>query len=89
MILSFLDKKSFRIVEGIQLNYTDKADINVAFPKLKKALTVFAIPASIELRFRKQLESEPLNDFGYVIQCLGFTAYGPDCLQHSSVIDAF
>ena len=89
LILSFLDKKSFRIVEGIQLNYTDKADINVAFPKLKKALTVSAIPASIELRFRKQLESESLNDFGYVIQCLGFTAYGPDCLQHSSVIDAF
>ena len=58
MILSLLDKKSFRIVEGFQLNDTDKADINIAFTKLKKALTVSAIPASIELRFRKQLESE-------------------------------
>ena len=89
LILSFLDKKSFRIFEGIQLIDTDKADINVDFPKLKKVLTVSEIPASIELRFRKQLKSESLNDFGYVFQCLGFTAYGPECLQHSSVIDAF
>ena len=57
LILSFLDKKSFRIVEGIQLNDTDNTNINIAFTKLKKALTVSAIPASIELRFRKQLES--------------------------------
>ena len=89
LLLSFLDKKAFNIAQAVDISDTDKLNFDGALPKLKNALTVSEIPANIILRFRKQLETETLNDFGYAIQCLGFTAYGPDCLKHNSVIDAF
>ena len=89
LLLSFFDKKAFNIAQATEICDIDKLNFDDALPKLKTALTVSEIPANIELRFRKQLETESLNDFGYAIQCLGFTAYGPDCLKHNSVIDAF
>ena len=89
LLLSFLDKKSFNIIEGIVISDNEKLNIDDVLPKLKKALTVSKIPANIELRFRKQLYNETLHDFGYAIQCLGSSAYGLHCLKHSSVIDAF
>ncbi len=43
LLLSYLDKKSFRLVEGIDFSDTEKtainADVAAALPKLKKALT--------------------------------------------------
>ena len=89
VMLSFLDKKSFNIVACVDLSESEKLNFNEALPKLKKAFFTSEIPASVELRFRKQIESETLHDFGYAIQCLGFKAYGSDCLKHNSVIDAF
>ena len=90
VMLSFLDKKSFNIVACVDLSDSEKLNFNVALPKLKKAFCTSEIPASIELRFRKQLDNETLSDFGYAIQSLWFKAlYGSDCLKHNSVIDAF
>ena len=89
VMLSFLDKKSFNIVACVDLSESEKLNFDVALPKLKKAFCTSEIPASVELRFRKQLQNETLSDFGYAIQSLGFKAYGTDCLKHNSVIDAF
>ena len=86
---SFLDKKSLTIVACVGLSESEKFNLQEALPKLKKALCTSEIPASVELRFRKQLENEMLSDFGYAIQCLGFKAYGAVCLKHNSMIDAF
>ena len=56
VMLSFLDKKSFNIVACVDLSDSEKLNFNVALPKLKKAFCTSEIPASIELRFRKQLD---------------------------------
>lgn len=80
LLLSFLDKKSFRLAEGIVFSNEELAavalDLDAALPKLKQALIISdELPANVRLRFRKQGNSESLGDFGYAIQGLGITAY--------------
>ncbi|MCP4260669.1 MAG: hypothetical protein GY774_24560 [Planctomycetes bacterium] len=94
LLLSYLDKKSFMLVERIA--YTEhettaiNTDINAAFPKLQKALTpADKMPAKIELKFRKQQQNENLSDFGLAIQTLGTSAFGTGAVNNGQVIDAF
>ena len=94
LLLSYLDKKSFRLVEGIEFSEEEKtainADVVAALPKLKKALTSSdKMPAKVELKFRKQQSDESLADFGFAIQSLGYTAFGNNAGANGQVIDAF
>ena len=94
LLLSYLDKKSFRLADGIAYTArettTINTDIKAALPKLKKALTPSdKIPAKVELKFRKQGQTETLSDFGFAIQSLGASAFGTYAVNNGQVIDAF
>ena len=95
LLLSYLDKKSFRLVESIVYTPEEltalKADVTAALPKLKSALTPSdKMPAKVELKFRKQAQNESLSDFGFAIQTLGTNAFGLDpALNNGQVVDAF
>ena len=95
LMLGFLDRKSYQLVEAI--TFTDAENtaiaehIDAALPKLKVALTPpDKMPAKIELKFRKQKLNESLGKFGLAIQNLGMSAFGRDhALNNGQVIDAF
>ena len=94
LLLGFLDKKAYQLVESILFTETEKtaieANIDAALPKLKIALTPpNKMPPKIELKFRKQGQNESLNDFGFAIQHLGTSAFGPEAQTNGQVIDAF
>ena len=94
LLLSYLDKKSFRLVESITFTAQERAavtgDIAAALTKLKKALTPSdKMPAKVELKFRKQGQNESLSDFGFAIQSLGTSAFGTAAVNSGQVIDAF
>lgn len=94
LLLSYLDNKSFRLVEGLVFTGDERtaynADLNAALPKLKRVLTPSEeMPAKVRLRFRKQGATESLGDFGYAIQGLGISAFGAEGVNCGQVLDAF
>ena len=94
LLLGFLDRKSYQLVEAITFTEAEKTaiaeNIDAALPKLKAALTPpDKMPAKIELKFRKQNLKESLSEFGFAIQNLGMSAFGRDALNNGQVIDAF
>ena len=94
LLLSYLDNKSFRLVESLVFTEDEKtaynASLNAALPKLKRVLTPCdEMPAKVRLMFRKQGATESLGDFGYAIQGLGISAFGAEGVNYGQVLDAF
>lgn len=93
LLLSFLDSRSYQLVDAIIYTEEEKTEIartiDSALPKLKKALTPpEKMPAKVELKFCKQVH-ESLSDFGFKIQTLGNRAFGTNSVTNGQVIDAF
>ena len=94
LFLSYIDKESFRKVQGITFNdehkTENKVDLEKAAAVLKEALSKpTKVPPKMVMRYRIQNKGESISDFGYAIQVLGHDAYGNEAETTEAVIESF
>ena len=80
LFLSFLDTKSFTIVENLGIEQNDKLNMQLCYERIKIALQAqdSQIPARYALKYRKQKSDETLDDFCYELEQLAVRAFPRD-----------
>ena len=94
-LLSFLDQESFLLVENLALTDEQREDIqdNAVYVLIKNALksTDSRVPPGYELRFRRQKESESIEQYALALETLALDAYPNDqnIRQNRLLIESF
>ena len=94
LFLTFLDPKSFHVVQNLKIGADEQKDLKACFPKLSKALATeeHAIPARISIKYRTQKMVETLIEFAFQLELLGLQAF-PDArdepAKQRAMVDSF